>query len=103
MKQAYHSNASTNLHMRLEISKSNLTNSELAIKYNISEPTVSKWRNRDVFEDKSSKPYHIHYALDDIEHRLTKPGTPKTNGLKLNLNFLKNPLQFNKEILYLMW
>ncbi len=70
MKQAYHSNASTNLHMRLEISKSNLTNSELAIKYNISEPTVSKWRNRDVFEDKSSRPYNIHYVLNDIEKTL---------------------------------
>jgi hypothetical protein len=35
MKQEYHSNASTNLHIRFEISKSNLTNLELANKYNI--------------------------------------------------------------------
>jgi hypothetical protein len=33
MKQEYHSNASTNVHVRLEISKSNLTNLELANKY----------------------------------------------------------------------
>ena len=70
MKQAYHANASTNIHMRLEISKSNLTNSKLAIKYNISEATVSKWRNRNILEDKSSKPDTIHYALNEIEKTL---------------------------------
>ena len=70
MKQEYHSNASTNVHVRLEISKSNLTNLELANKYNISEPTVSKWKNRENFEDKSSRPHTIHYALNDFEKTL---------------------------------
>lgn len=70
MKQQYHSNATTNVHVRLEISKSNLTNLELANKYNISEPTVSKWKNREHFEDKSSRPHTIHYALNDIEKTL---------------------------------
>jgi transposase-like protein len=70
MKQEYHSNANTNIHLRLELSKSNLTNSELAVKYNISEPTVSKWKNRESFEDKSSRPHTIHYALNDFERTL---------------------------------
>ena len=70
MKQEYHSNASTNIHLRLELSKSNLTNSELAVKYNISKPTVSKWKNREHFEDKSSRPHIIHYGLNDIEKAL---------------------------------
>jgi hypothetical protein len=73
MKQEYHSNASTNVHVRLEISKSNLTNLELANKYNISEPTVSKWKNRENFEDKSSRPHTIHYALNDARKILPKP------------------------------
>ncbi len=63
MKQEYHSNASTNIHLRLELSKSNLTNSELAVKYNISKPTVSKWKNREHFEDKKFKTtYHPLWA-----------------------------------------
>jgi len=70
MKQEYHSNASTNLHIRLEIIKSNLTNFELANKYNISEPTVSKWKNRENFKDKSSRPHKIHYSLNDLQKAL---------------------------------
>jgi hypothetical protein len=70
MKQEYHSNATTNLHMRLDINKSNLTNLMLANKFGISEPTVSKWKNRAIFEDKSSRPHTIHYALNDFEKTL---------------------------------
>ena len=70
MKQAYHSNARTNLHIRAEINNSNLTNNEISQKYNISETTVSKWKNRDDFEDKSSKPNTICYALNSIEQQL---------------------------------
>lgn len=70
MKQEYHSNATTNVHIRLDINKSNLTNLELANKFGISEPTISKWKNRDKFEDKSSRPHTIHYALSDFEKTL---------------------------------
>ena len=70
MKQEYHSNAMTNVHTRLLINISNLTNLMLANKFGISEPTVSKWKNREVFEDKSSRPHTIHYALNDIEKTL---------------------------------
>lgn len=70
MKQEYHSNATTNIHTRLDINKSNLTNLMLANKFGISEPTVSKWKNREIFEDKSSRPHTIHYALNDFEKTL---------------------------------
>jgi len=67
MKQEYHSNATTNIHTRLEISKSNLTNLMLANKFEISVPTVSKWKNREIFQDISSRPHTIKYALDFIQ------------------------------------
>jgi len=37
MKQVYHSNAVTNIHIRFDINGSKLKNSEIAKKYNISE------------------------------------------------------------------
>lgn len=67
MKQAYHSNAVTNIHIRSEINSSNLKNFEIAEKYNISEATVSKWKNSEDFKDKSSKPHQINYVLSDLE------------------------------------
>jgi len=67
MKQAYHPNAVTNIHIRSEINGSKLKNSEIAEKFNISESTVSKWKNRDNFEDKSSKPHKINYTLTDLQ------------------------------------
>ncbi len=67
MKQTYHSNAVTNIHIRCEINGSNLKKSEIAQKFNISEPTVRKWKNREYFEDKSSKPNTIHYTLTDLQ------------------------------------
>ena len=70
MKQEYHSNATTNVHMRLDINKSELTNLVLANKFGISEPTVSKWKNRKNFEDKSSRPHLIRYVLNDFEKTL---------------------------------
>ncbi len=42
----------------------------LANNAGISEPTVSKWKNREIFEDKSSRPHTIHYALNDFEKTL---------------------------------
>ena len=67
MKQIYHSNATTNLHLRTEISNSTATNLELSKKYDISINTIQKWKNRDCFEDKSSKPNTIYYALSKLE------------------------------------
>lgn len=67
MKQAYHSNAVTNLHIRNEINGNKRKNSEIAKKFNISEATVSKWKNRENLEDKSSRPDKIHYTFSDLQ------------------------------------
>ena len=67
MKQVYHSNAVTNVRLRSEINNSKLSINELTLKYNVSEKTISKWKNRIVFEDKTSRPNTIKYALSDLE------------------------------------
>lgn len=72
MSQVYHSNARTNQHIREIIQKSNLTNVELAVKYNVNIQTVSKWKNRDFFEDKSSRPNNINYVLTYLEKELIR-------------------------------
>lgn len=70
MKQEYHSNAVTNLHIRNQIKKSILTNVELASKYNTSVATISKWKNREELSDKSSRPDNIAYTLSALEQGL---------------------------------
>lgn len=67
MKQVYHSNATTNIRLRSEISKSNEPNIFLAKKFGVSENTISKWKNREIFEDKSSRPATVHYSLSGLE------------------------------------
>jgi hypothetical protein len=44
-----------------------LSNSELYNQLHISQNTVSKWKNRTVFEDKSSIPHTINYSLYEVE------------------------------------
>lgn len=66
MKQSYHSNSKTNIHIRREIQTSNLSNSELASKFSISTKTVSKWKNRTELTDRSSRPKTIKYALSEL-------------------------------------
>jgi transposase-like protein len=63
MKQENHSNATTNLHVRGLINKSNSTNLDLSKRFEVSQNTISKWKNRSVFEDKSSRPDNIEYSL----------------------------------------
>ena len=67
MKQNYHSNAKTNIHFRSEIYNSELSNKELSIKYDTSVNTVRKWKNRESFEDRSSRPHNIKYSLSEIQ------------------------------------
>lgn len=67
MKQVYHSNATTNIRLRSEISKSKESNIFLAQKYGVSENTISKWKNRKNLEDKSSRPDTIQYSLSELE------------------------------------
>ena len=45
MKQVYHSNATTNIRLRLEINKSKGPNNVLAEKFGVSENTILKWEN----------------------------------------------------------
>jgi transposase-like protein len=70
MAQQYHSNAKTNIHFRNEINKSTLTKTELATKYSVSRSTIFKWQSRTDFKDKSSRPFTIHYSLDEIQKTL---------------------------------
>ena len=70
MQQVYHSNAVTNIHIRRQIKESSLTNIELAEKFDTSVATISKWRNRQELEDKSSRPCNIIYALNELEQGL---------------------------------
>ena len=72
MQQIYHSNAKTNLNIRFQLQNNSGTNSELASKFNISEQTVSKWKNRGFVQDASCNPLNIRYALTDLEKALVK-------------------------------
>jgi transposase-like protein len=67
MKQIYHTNATTNVRLRTEINKSKLSPEALSLKYGVSKNTIHKWQNRKVFEDKSSRPKHIKYALSELD------------------------------------
>jgi transposase InsO family protein len=67
MQQVYHSNATTNLHIRNEIQNSPESNMALAIRFKTSEKTISKWKNRDFIQDASCTPLTIKYALTDLE------------------------------------
>jgi len=67
MKQQYHSNATTNVHIRSQIKESDSSNVELAKKYSTSVATIFKWKNRKDTNDLSSRPKNINYALTLIE------------------------------------
>jgi transposase-like protein len=54
------------------IQKSNLTNVELADKYSVNVKTISKWKEREFTQDKSSRPNKIHYALTPLEKELVR-------------------------------
>ena len=67
MKQNYHSNATTNQHIRAIIQSSELAPQELSLIYNIDVKTSRKWRGRDFQTDVSSRPHKIDYALTELE------------------------------------
>ncbi|MFT4693954.1 MAG: putative transcriptional regulator, partial [Francisella sp.] len=67
MSQNYHSNATTNQHIRAIIQSSELTTKELSLRYNIDVKTSKKWRVRDFQVDVSSRPHNINYALTELE------------------------------------
>jgi len=72
MSQVYHSNARTNQHVREIIQKSDLTNVELAQRYNINVKTVAKHKTRNFTNDKSSRPNKIHYALSPLDKEIIR-------------------------------
>jgi DNA-binding transcriptional regulator YiaG len=55
------------INIRKIIQNSNQANSELATRFNTSEQTVSKWKNKDFSSDKSFKLHKISYSLSEIE------------------------------------
>jgi transposase InsO family protein len=65
--QIYHSKAATNINNRSVIQNNSGSNLELALRFNTSKQTISKWRNRDFVQDKSCKPLNIKYALTELE------------------------------------
>jgi transposase InsO family protein len=69
-QQHYHSNAKTNVHVRQQIRSSFSSNEALSTRFQVSASTISKWKNRELATDASSKPHHIAYALSDLETAL---------------------------------
>jgi transposase InsO family protein len=72
MNQSYHTNAKTNSHSREIIQQSSLTNSELSKRFEITEKTVSKWKNRANVIDKSSRPDTIKRSLTELEREIIR-------------------------------
>ena len=67
MPYTYHSNATTTVKIRKEIKESKESISETARSFNISRNTVMKWKNRETFEDKSSRPHKLNTKLTEVE------------------------------------
>lgn len=70
MLQKLHKNAKTNYNIRREIKESNLPVSALAEKFNLSWPTIQKWKTRVSVEDKSSRPNKLQTTLSEKEEDL---------------------------------
>jgi transposase InsO family protein len=70
MRQTYHSNAVSNVHIRKQIKESVRSNLELSKQFGVSVNTIIKWKDRNTLTDKSSRPNRIYYALDGIETHL---------------------------------
>lgn len=96
MKQTYHSNAKTNIHYRSEINKSSMSNLQLSEKFSISINTVIKWRNRENFKDKSSRPKAIKYALSELEMLIAVELRVLTWWALDEITEAVNPLEPNK-------
>jgi len=70
MKQNYHSNATTNLHIRTQIQKSDCKIKTLSIQYSVHENSIRKWKKRTFQNDLSSRPKTIYYSLSEIDEYL---------------------------------
>ncbi len=63
----YHPNANTTVHIRKIIKESNEPILSLAKRFNLTKTTVSKWKHREDFTDKSSRPHQIRAAFSPLE------------------------------------
>ena len=78
MKQMYHSNVLTNVHIRSDIYGSNLKISKIAEKFNISQATVCNWKNRENLQDRLE--LNVKTPFDAVENRYKiKPEIFKQN------------------------
>jgi len=68
--QRYHSNTTTNVHIRCELQKRNLPMNIPAAQHQISKNTVFKWKNRNGQDNRSSRPHTIHYSLSAQEKEI---------------------------------
>ncbi len=70
MQQIYHPNAKTNINIRTELQNNSSSHAALALRFNISEQTVSKWKYRSFTHDSNYKIHHIAYALSETKKSL---------------------------------
>jgi transposase InsO family protein len=63
MQVSLHKNARTTPAIRRELRASTLPTAELARRYNLSKPTVRKWRRREDAADRSHRPHRLHATL----------------------------------------
>ena len=63
----YHPNAKTTVHIRKIIKESNEPILSLAKRFNLTKTTVSKWKHREDFTDKSSRPHRIRTTFSPLE------------------------------------
>jgi transposase InsO family protein len=70
MKQNCQKYSKTNVHFREQIHKSSLSIQTLADSYNLSTKTIRKWKLRNDFQYKSSRPHTIEYALSQEEQAM---------------------------------
>ena len=70
MELKLHANATTTPKTRAYIHRSAGTISEVARELGVSERTVTRWRSRDVFSDRSHRPHHIATTMTPLEESL---------------------------------
>ena len=66
----YHSNATTNIHIRKLIQNSDDSVRYLSKKFEINPKTVIKWKNRKSPEDRSNRPLIVHHSLTKEQKRI---------------------------------
>ena len=70
MSHNIHSNARTTPIIRREIRESALSAGTLATKYNVTEQTARKWKNREDVEDKSHRPHTLQTTLSSEQEAI---------------------------------